>query len=189
MDYTFGYGSIVNANTWERPVDYCAVKLKGWKRSWRHVVQTPAGSISALTIEPCEDRDIDGLLVETELSDREILNVREIGYDIVPLDLSGFEIADGEREIKNEMKIHAYRSFDACNQWASEDAPLLQSYLDCVLQGYYRFFCEAGVRDFIATTDCWGAPIKRDREDPVYPRAVSLSPAERDLFDALIRNL
>ena len=63
---------------------------------------------------------------------------------------------------------------------------ILQSYLDAVMQGFLAVHGEAGLRRFLAETHGFvETPIRPDRENPAYPRAVSLSDAERALFDAL----
>ena len=52
--------------------------------------------------------------------------------------------------------------------------PILQSYLDAVLQGFLAEFGKEGARNFLATT-------------PIYPRAVRLSPEEQLFFDDLLQ--
>ena len=67
------------------------------------------------------------------------------------------------------------------------EPPILQSYLDAVLQGFLTEHGEDAVARFIRETDGFHLPILRDREHPIYPRAVELPPHERDLFDRLLQ--
>ncbi len=65
--------------------------------------------------------------------------------------------------------------------------PILLSYVDCVLKGYLDQYGERGVSHFIDHTEGWHIPIRDDRENPRYSRAVRLEDRERDLFDQLLR--
>ena len=60
---------------------------------------------------------------------------------------------------------------------------LLQSYLDCVIQGYLKQFGEEIATEFFSTTDGWDITIRDDRLNPLYPRHVDLTKSERAFID------
>ena len=64
-----------------------------------------------------------------------------------------------------------------------ENSTLLLSYIDVVVQGYFRMFGEPGVQDFFDTTAGWGAQIINDRAAPIYPRHQLLSDKETTMVD------
>lgn len=48
---------------------------------------------------------------------------------------------------------------------------VLLSYLDVVVQGYFREFGRKGVVHFFEMTEGWHAPVLNDRANPIYPCA------------------
>lgn len=176
----FGYGSLINDDT--RPDDSKAVNhtLKGWRREWRasgNVFNRSDGrrSLCALSVRPDPNSEIDGVLVEEPSVHLPKLDEREVGYD-------RFALTD-----LNEAYIYQIR--DEYRNWASDDFPIAQSYIDCVLQGVLRRFGEEGLYRFAETTDGWGGPVLQDRGAPLYPRAVLLSNEERGQIDTLLKSL
>src|SRR4051794_39444257 len=81
----FGYGSLVNEFTWTRAYAMEPAEVHGWTRQWKHCVDTPFGSVCALTVCPTHDSDIQGILIKC--SERELAEVdeREIGYERVEI--------------------------------------------------------------------------------------------------------
>lgn len=181
--WTFGYGSIVNLDTWSHPVAYKPAYLEGWKRSWRHVVHLDCGSFSALTLEPCPNTRIAGLLVATDQVNSEILNNREIGYELMNINDAHLSLKDSDTDHTGDAR--GYTSRQSHIQTPDNMSPIQQSYLDCVMQGYYNVFGESGVIDFMETTDFWDAPILLDRDNPSYPRPIELTKPQLDLFTQL----
>lgn len=174
--YFFGYGSLVNTATHSYGGAHPA-RLKGWRRTWAH---TPLRGLAFLTAVPCSDTAIDGLIAEVPGADWQALDEREFAYDRLPASHAV------EHTLGGRPEISVYAVPPERQNRGSERHPILLSYLDVVLQGYLRVFGETGVRDFIATTDGWEAPILNDRAAPAYPRHQPTSAAERALFDGLI---
>jgi hypothetical protein len=67
--------------------------------------------------------------------------------------------------------------------------PILLSYLDCVIQGYYKHFGKQGVKSFFKSTENWDYPILDDRDAPQYPRATILNKFELNLVDEHLERL
>lgn len=178
--FFFGYGSLVNTET-HGFARHARARLSGWRRVWRHTALRP---VAFLTAEPHADTTITGLVAAVPGADWAALDLRERGYDRVAVTARvHHEVPEGADDI-------AVYTIPEGRHGAPDAAhPVLQSYLDTVLQGYLAKFGEEGVRDFVATTAGWEVPLLCDRKAPRYPRARSLTEGERRLVDALIEDL
>ena len=171
--FFFGYGSLVNRATHDYP-DAAPARLNGWRRVWR---QTGLREVAFLSIEPCDQTGIDGLIAHVPGNDWAALDAREWAYD--RFDAS----PQVTHDLPHAPQIAAYAvPLDAAAA-PSEKHPILLSYLDVVVQGYLREFGEAGARAFFASTAGWDAPICDDRATPIYPRHQSLTAEERAFVD------
>lgn len=164
----FGYGSLVNRLTHDYPGAQPA-QLTGWRRIW---VQTPARPLAYLSVEPCADTRIDGLLAEVPGGDWAALDLREAAYARHPVTVAA---------LPGVRAVQVYAVSDA---GARQGAPILLSYLDAVVQGFAREWGSEGVQRFFGTTAGWQGGIVDDRTAPRYPRAQRLTARERALVDA-----
>lgn len=174
----FGYGSLVNQDTHAYPVRGQA-RVRGWRRVWRHSAQR---SVAFLTVEEAEGVTISGLIAEVPQADWAALDARERAYD--RLSLSEHHATDAVA-----LNLHLYRAKPAHVGPPSLRHPVLLSYLDTVVEGYLQVFGEPGVSDFFATTAGWDAPIRNDRDDPVYTRATQPDAKVRAMVDSALRDL
>lgn len=174
--YFFGYGSLVNTATHDYG-DPRPARLSGWRRTWAH---TDLREVAFLTAKPAPDSAIDGLIAAVPDADWQALDQREYAYDRI---LASDAV---DHDLAGTPEISVYAVPTARQNPGSARHPILLSYLDVVLQGYLNVFGEAGVRDFIATTDGWEAPLLDDRAAPIYPRHQPLSARECRLFDDMI---
>ena len=194
----FGYGSLVNRAT--RPAIEVAypARLYGWQRVWGHRVlsaQQPcdelARSCCSLSVQKLINIDsshretvpfIEGVVVSIPISELPILDKREAGYErhVIPCD---------QFELPTECSvdhIHVYVSKLANQGCATEDFPILQSYVDCVLAGYCEVFEPMGMQRFVDSTKGWDGVIENERDKPKYPRAVSLPVRQLAQFDRIV---
>lgn len=194
----FGYGSLVNRDT--RPVGEQAypARLHGWQRAWGHRVQaadvahdvkTAASfkSCCSLSVEKIVNKTqstsfIDGVVVTIPLADLPVLDEREAGYDRVKLPASDFTLPSE----CTSAHVYVYVSNAANAGRSSEQFPILQSYVDCVLAGYCTVFEHLGMQQFVDSTVGWNGFIENDRSSPRYPRAVQLPQAQLALFDRVV---
>lgn len=175
----FGYGSLVNPEARMSDRDFQPAILKGWRRSWSlsGLYNDVGPRICGLTIEPAADAEIEGVVATRATADWSDLDVREKRYDRTPL-------AAGVVTGVSCGEISAYVSKSENLSPATPDNPILQSYCDCVMQGYLRVFGLAGLDRFVATTANWAPGAMRlDRDEPLYPRAVRLTSEETALID------
>ncbi|SFR37942.1 gamma-glutamylcyclotransferase family protein [Litoreibacter janthinus] len=172
--FFFGYGSLVNAATHSYPSTFPAT-LHGWRRVWKH---TSLRELAFLSVMPVQGHQIDGLIAEVPNSDWSALDVREAGYFRIPVE---------DAEVTHQagrVDLQMYQTDPEHEVGASAQHPILLSYVDVVVQGFFNTFGEDGVTRFFETTDGWEAPILNDRSNPLYPRSQTLTLAETSLVDS-----
>ena len=161
----FGYGSLVNLGTHAYAAPTLAT-LTGWRRVWR---TTSLRDAAFLSVEPCAQTEIKGIIAHVPGSDWEALDTREAAYK--------------RQDVSHQVDHHAPTAvYQVSPSYLVEDAsgPILLSYLDVVVQGYLQVFGTTGVTHFFETTAHW-RPVLDDRASPRYPRHRVLSRSERDL--------
>lgn len=174
----FGYGSLVNRQTLSPASSAVPGELRGWVREWR-VTGKVAGvgtGACALTVRREPGAAIFGVMVSEPASGLEALAKREIRYDRIDGIAPEFRPERSDDHVARDAFL--YQAKSGHYDWGNEDHPILQSYVDCVLAGFFDHWGEGGVDHFLATTHGWHVPILADRSNPRYPRAVSL---DRDL--------
>lgn len=174
----FGYGSLVNTSTHIYPNPQRA-RVAGWRRVWRH---TALRDIAFLTAVRAEGSAIDGLIADVPGADWQALDDRETGYDRTALGAH-------ESTVASPGSLAIYAISEDKSLAPTVQHPILLSYLDVVVQGYFQQFGKDGVDDFFATTDGWDAPILNDRAAPIYPRHRILSADESSIVDDAISTL
>ncbi len=172
MDRFFGYGSLVNRATHDYPGARPA-RLTGWRRVWVHTSLRP---VAFLSVHPGAGA-IMGLLADVPGGNWAALDAREAAYARHAVTAEG--PAGPE-----DAQVYAVPA--GSGQPPRGAHPILQSYLDCVVQGFLREFGPDGAADFFASTDGWDAPILNDRATPIYPRAQALTHDERAFVDAAL---
>lgn len=160
----------------------------GWRREWRAVPAHQGASVCALSIRPAPGCAIDGVLVVEPTRKLPALDQREAIYDRLYLARRAFQMLRSDPLAGAlQTALLVYRAKRGNRVWGSARAPICHSYVDAVMKGYLDSFGPAGLRRFMATTDGFDwVPILRDRKEPLYPRAIQTTPAERDCFDALL---
>jgi hypothetical protein len=198
----FGYGSLVNRATLRTEIlAAIPARLNGWRRTWRprplmdadtmaETALAGAGSVvpSLLSAHRAEEASIDGVLIIDLAVNLPVIDTREFRYhrrDITLAELS-LDIERAEREtglrLDAATRLHVYEARTE-HPGADGPSPILRSYLDAVMQGFLHAFGEEGVHRFVAETEAFHLPIHEDRHEPLYPRAVSLTATETELFD------
>lgn len=189
MTFTyFGYGSLVNADTIPAGTEVTPGRLKGWKREWR-VCGTGENGLGrcALTVREDPGCEIRGVAVREPLSGLAALQAREKRYEMVEGIGSVFRCDAAGRP--GSEGLFLFRASAPHYRWGTQTHPILQSYLDCVLAGYFRLWGEEGIDHFIETTDGWQVPVLADRHAPHYVRSVVLTAELADLIDGKLRSL
>lgn len=176
--FFFGYGSLVNRAT--HAYDQCfSARVRGWRRVWRHTALRP---VAFLTVEPCAETEIDGLIAAVPGADWTLLDRRERAYDRVA-------VTEIHHDVTPPPEVALYTIPEGKHGRPNTAHPVLLSYIDVVLQGYFREFGSEGVQRFVATTHGWDVPVLHDRAHPRYPRHQTLTRAEEALIDEVLSDL
>lgn len=187
MPFFFGYGSLVNKKTWSFNASFEVIQIEGWIRQWRQLNKIKDRYICSLTLTPQKGARIDGILIAATLNEKKILHKREIGCKKVTIDHSQV-FSQGERDNYFDYKkdIYTFVSKEKNYQWATPSAPILQSYIDVVADGFYQEFGREGLNHFFNTTEGWDLPILNDRSRPFYPRSIDINKKLQLLIDHYI---
>lgn len=170
--YFFGYGSLVNVDT-HIYGDTHPAHLRGWRRYW---VKTPARDTVFLSVHMDGHSEIDGLIAAVPDADWAALDLREAGYARLS---SGGAV---RHPLTPAPEVEHY-AVPPEHVLPEGDHVILLSYLDVVVQGFFRVFGEDGVQRFFDTTDGWDTPVLQDRDTPRYPRHKLLTATETALVD------
>ncbi|WP_068316611.1 gamma-glutamylcyclotransferase family protein [Polycladidibacter hongkongensis] len=189
----FGYGSLVNARTLPKEAQVIPGVLSGWLREWRlyspwdKLVAGTCRGVCALTVIPSAGTKIYGGMMRDHRSNLAALDARESRYFRQTLEPTSFQ-ADEAAHIPEGCFL--YQASEENYHWGTVESPMLQSYVDCVLQGFHDFWGEAGIDHFINTTRGWDrVPMLMDRGAPFYPRAQHLPVDLAALIDAKLAPL
>lgn len=180
----FGYGSLVNLQSLRTPyISAHKATVKGWKRAWLSRPYEPgsfaaAEGLAFLSVIPSADTEIDGMIITDHSSSLASLDERESLYSRVTLEQAAIKFHDND----DTGEIRQQFLYVADDHPADSNSRILRSYLDVVMQGYHNQFGLEGLKSFFATTANFDLDIKEDRDKPLYPRAVELTPAEKEIF-------
>lgn len=173
----FGYGSLVNVDTIPAAMEVTPGRLSGWVREWRVCgIGEDGQGRCALSVRKKEGSEIWGVMAREAKAGLAQLEHRERRYEKVEAIGTAFAC-----EAKNEpgpADLFLFKATPEHLRWGNDTHPILQSYLDCVLAGYFGIWGEEGIDHFLETTDGWQAPVLYDRHKPHYPRSIRL---EKDL--------
>jgi hypothetical protein len=110
------------------------------------------------------------------------LDAREVGYARRVLNDREW-LAEKTSSLSIEQKPDDVQMYvHVKGEYAQPLKPILWSYVETVLHGYYQWFGEEGVHAFVDSTLAW-TNILDDRADPIYPRYV---PAKGSAIDIVI---
>mgnify|MGYP005847741093 CR=1 FL=1 len=188
FEYVFGFGSIMNSSThstWqtdakseETDLPGRIVKIKksfGYGRYWnfRSTTGFTALGVSRVRNHNNNLRNMNGVLFRVPSSMMPGFDRREAGYDKVSIPLEYIQVCDQEYpksskrprsafELQLSSKIWIYVPKESHCREADENHPLLQSYVDTVLQGCLEWGGEKMAEDFILSTGKWSSFFLND---------------------------
>lgn len=172
--FFFGYGSLVNRQT-HVYADTSPATIRGWRREWR---KSFAYGQTFLSVVPDASAQIDGLVARVPGGDWGALDIREAGYERLPL-------APEQIIAPRAACAQIYAVAREGSALPGPDAPVTLSYLDVVIEGFWTEFGPAGVARFFESTTGWAAVLD-DRMAPRYPRARPVARALCDVTDSYL---
>ena len=178
----FGYGSLVNRRTLRTKfLGIRRASATGWQRFW--LPRGQDGDMALLSVQPTDDEIVQGVVVYDRAAHLPAVDEREAGYARRIVDLGRLAV---ERPPIADEPVYIYEAHRGALDAAETQSAILQSYLDAVMQGFRTLYGEEGLRRFVARTEGFETAVLQDREQPRYPRAVTLSDGEAALFDRLV---
>ena len=180
-EYIFGFGSIMNRDTHNDKylpgVSAILKKEFGYERQWNFRSST---GFTALGVSKVPDnrveeqaKDINGVLFQVSQCMMPEFDRREIGYEKVriPIEYLAFLEFNDNNNDKNSSwhknlgakdNLWLYVPLPPYNKPADENHPLIQSYVDTVLQGCLFWGGERMAESFIQTTGGWSTYFLND---------------------------
>jgi hypothetical protein len=180
-NFLFGYGSLINTDsrnaTATQPIHAIPVRISasfGFLRAW---VDRSATGFTALGLRrPVAGEKamtINGVLYPVEGTDMSLFDRRETGYARVDVPLDAIEAVSWQ-QVPATGKVWVYIPVGS-NGTVGEDLPiasarypLLQSYIDVVLDGALEYSPDFA-RELVETTQDWSSYWLNDRELPRRP--------------------
>ena len=178
-DYIFGFGSIMNRGTHgENFLPGVSVVLSrkfGYERQWNFRSNTGFTALGVSKVDTnggessSQAKDVNGVLFRVTQSMIPVFDRREVGYEKVriPLQYLTFvETSDSAsswyRDLSPNDRCWLYVPLPSHTKMADENHPLLQSYVDTVLQGCLEWGGETMAEEFLKTTGGWSTYFLND---------------------------
>lgn len=179
--YIFGYGSLINDAsrrlTGETGNAVPAV-VSGLQRHWGH---TGSPVMSHLVVREGEGQ-CNGVLIHIEDNALEVFDIREAGYQRVPLDSERIQVLEDGFAVEGPVYVYVTDEVVA----PCYTHPIAQSYVDTVLAGCLRYSADFA-ESFISSTSGWHFPRIDDRQQPVYQRVAGVEDSDRALIDRMLQ--
>lgn len=169
MHVIFGYGSLICADSRRRtgvggPAQ--AVEIEGIERRWS--VPVPDYNGTAVGAHLNANSRCNGVIFIVDDDNLARFDERERGYDRHRFDWSQVQSLD-DQPLPTHLPIWAYVGDSSATP--QPESPILQSYLDVILNGCLSYG-DAFTRRFLHSTSPW-QHLHDDRAAPLYPRAMA----------------
>lgn len=200
-DYLFGFGSIMNSSThapWLKDKSVGALpgavatlsRGFGYERQWNF--RSSTGFTALGVIKSTTPNDINGVVFRVPRSMMPSFDRREVGYKKVRVPL---EVLQLQPELKgtnqqtnfglaNDDSVWLYVPLETHCTHADENHPLLQSYVDTVLQGCLEWGGDHFAEQFIVSTGGWATYFLNDTPNSRRPW---LFRKDYDIIDRLLQ--
>jgi cation transport regulator ChaC len=173
MQYIFGYGSLICKDSRKRTGvsgEAHPIEVKGISRKWS--LHSPEWPATALSAHVDQNAFCNGVCFEVDSDNLEKFDQREAGYHRIKVSWDYVEHLSNVK-IPSSSTLWAYVG----NQTGvpNSERPIMQSYLDVILNGCLDY-SEEFTKRFTELTEHWQHLVD-DRHAPMYPRP--LKTAER----------
>ena len=183
----FCYGSLLNScQLGQHDTENCLLTpalIHGYRRAWS--IDLKSGFTSVAVVKDGSS-SCNGAIISVEQQSLFELDLRESNYTRTLISSEQLEVQHN-RTWDKECFVYTVASHTS----PTENTPILQSYIDVVLNGCMRIdktyqlenyaFC----REFIRSTIGWESPWVNDRKAPRYPRALVYEPSNFLVFNEI----
>jgi cation transport regulator ChaC len=166
MQYIFGYGSLICSDSRNRTgISGMAhpVEVSGIARRWS--LQTPEWPATAVSAHSVPGALCNGVYFAVDQANLELFDQREMGYDRVEVEWRNVA-ALSDHALPTQGALWTYVGRNTGKP--SQDKPIMQSYLDVIMDGCLSYGEDFACR-FTQQTELWQHLID-DRHNPQYPR-------------------
>lgn len=181
--YIFGYGSLICSDSRSRTGisgDAHPVEVRGIQRRWSmHSPEWPATAVSA---HHSRDHTSNGVFFAVDEENLSKFDAREQGYDRIQLPWHDVKSLN-DQTLPTAGVLWAYVGHHVGEP--GPDKPIMQSYLDVILNGCLDYSVEFAER-FTQTTELWQHLVD-DRHNPQYPRPLKQTD-RHEAIDHLLHN-
>ncbi len=179
--FLFGYGSLINARSrglTGATGEAIYARVSGLRRGW--FAPVAADRITYLGVMRTSGAVCNGVIARIEPASLPSFDAREKSHKRVAVQRSAVDLLDGA-----SLPPGAIWTYECAGLKAPSEAnPIVQSYVDVVLDGCLEHG-EPFAREFVSLTAGWRGPWIDDRARPRYPRHVP-SPDRIARIDALL---
>lgn len=179
--YLFGYGSLISAASRAltgHTGPALPARAGGLQRGW--FAPVPADRITYLGIRRAAGATCNGVLFTIDQASLPAFDAREKSHQRIAVPRASVALL-GAGALEAGA-IWAYES--VAPRLASDDIPLVQSYIDVIVDGCLTYG-SAFAHELIASTAGWRAPWIDDRQHPRYPRHTPCLHGHAAIDDAL----
>jgi len=187
VHYIAGYGSLICAESRSRTgigSPAVPIEIEGIARRWS--VPTPEWQATAVGAHVDDNATTSAIYFEVDAENLKRFDAREQGYQrrLIPWEQVTIAADHGNTtELPKKGNLWIYVGDSAHKP--SKERPIMQSYLDVILNGCLAI-SESFAERFMLTTQHWQQLVD-DRANPQYPRALNKK-ADTERFDAVIQN-
>ncbi len=181
----FAYGSLINNASREISLPATKafpVELRGERRGWYAPI--PDSGTTALGLVQDANSSCNGVLIHLSQEQLNSVDQREVPHGYERVELPREWISAEYADALPEGPIWTYRNREPA--LPTKDLPIIQSYLDVVLDGCFSIN-QAFAERFVNTTNGWSEAWIDDRDAPRYLRAYRNTVNERAADELLAR--
>ncbi len=185
MDYIFGYGSLICADSRSRTgitATAHPIEVEGISRKWS--VHTPEWEATALNAHIDDRAECNGVYFQVDLENLQLFDLREQGYKRIALNWSKVKPLSNQ-PLPTDGTLWVYVGNNV--SFPTTQKPIMHSYLDVILNGCLDISPEFAQR-FTQLTDQW-QHLVNDRASPEYPRPLKSTDRHTHIDDVIQNNL
>ncbi|MBD3280673.1 hypothetical protein GF389_04070 [Candidatus Dojkabacteria bacterium] len=185
--YNFGYATLINKESLLKTTsisDYIPIKIEGIETDWN--ISSDKFMITGIGLSVNDKARALGVLIELTEDNFINLDERELqhGHERVELSYHSIVKYEGQSLDLTNSKIYTYKP--RYPKRPNVDHPIVQSYLDTVLDGCLSI-SDNFAKEYLEKTIGWNDQWINDRAKPMYPSYIS--PINPNKIDSILSSV